>query len=85
MKIQGNAILIKPDRIPERSSTGQILIPRSSKEMLSEWGTVVDIGPACKEVRQGMRVLFPRKKGSVIVIDGVDYFFVNEYHIKYME
>jgi co-chaperonin GroES (HSP10) len=85
MKIQGNAILIKPDRVPERSSTGHIVIPRSSKEMLSEWGTVVDAGPACKEVRQGMRVLFPRKQASVITIDSVDYFFINEYQAKYYE
>ena len=84
MKIQGNAILIKPDRLPERTKSGQLVIPRSSKEMISEWGEIIDRGPACEEAEKGMRVLFPRKQASVITIDNVDYFFINEHQIKYM-
>lgn len=85
MKIQGNAILIKPDHIPQRTASGQLFIPRSSKEMLSAWGTVVDHGPSCELVKKDMRVLFARKQASVIVIDNVDYFFINEYQVKYVE
>ena len=77
--------MIKPDRLPERTPKGVLIVPKSSKEMLSEWGTVIDAGPACEEVRKGMRVIFPRKQASVIVIDNVDYYFLNEHQIKYME
>lgn len=77
--------MILPDRLPERTKSGQLIIPKSSKEMLPEWGKVIDVGPACSEIKKGMRVLFPRKQASVIVIDDVDYYFLNEYQIKYYE
>lgn len=85
MVIQGNAILILPDRLPERTPKGILIIPKNSKEMLPEWGVVIDAGPACEEVKKGMRVLFSRKQSSVIVINDVDHYFSNEHHIKYME
>jgi co-chaperonin GroES (HSP10) len=85
MKLLGTAILIKPDKIPERTKTGALVIPRTSKEVLTNWGEVVDAGSACKEVKVGMRVIFPRKSASVIVIDDKDYYFTNEHHIKYYE
>jgi co-chaperonin GroES (HSP10) len=84
MVIQGNAILILPDRLPERTKTGQLIIPKSSKEMASEWGTVIDMGPACEEVKKRMRVIFPRKQASVITMNDIDYYFVSEHQIKYM-
>lgn len=85
MKIQGNAILILPDKLPERTKSGMLIIPKNSKEALPEWGQVIDAGPACEEVKMGMRVLFSRKQSSVIVINDVDHYFTNEHHIKYME
>ena len=85
MKIQGNSILILPDRLPERTPKGVLIVPKSSREMLPEWGVVIDAGPACEEVKKGMRVLFSRKQSSVIVMENVDYYFTNEHHIKYME
>lgn len=85
MKLQGNAILVLPDKLPEKTRTGHLIIPRSSKEMISEWGNVVDAGPTCKEVKKGMRVLFPRKQASLITIDRVDYYFINEHQIRYCE
>ncbi len=81
----GHAILIKPDQLPERTDSGILVIPKSSKEMLKDWGTVEQVGPACKEIKPGMRVIFPRRQASVIVIDDKDFYITNEHHIKYYE
>jgi co-chaperonin GroES (HSP10) len=85
MVITGTAVLIKPDKLPERTPQGRLVIPRSSKEMLPELGTVIDAGPACEGVKKGDRVYFPRKSASVIVIDDTDYYFTNEHKIFYYE
>ena len=85
MILFGSSILIRPDKIPERTRTGRLIIPKSSTEMITDWGTVEQVGPACKEIKPGMRVIFPRKKASVIVIDDKDFYIINEYHIKYYE
>ena len=53
--------------------------------MLPEWGVVMQVGPVCKEIRQGERVQFPRKLANVIVIDDIDYYLINEYKILYHE
>ena len=85
MIMQGTSILIRPDKLPERTQTGRFIIPRSSKEMITDWGVVEQVGPACKEIKQGMRVIFPRKRASVIVIDEKDFYIINEHYIKYNE
>ena len=84
MQILGNAILIKPDRLPERSESGNLIIPKNSKEMLPEWGTVTDVGPACETVKKGDHINFSRKKATVIVIEDEDYYLSNEHQIFYM-
>ena len=84
MECQGQAVLIKPNRLPERTPTGQLVIPKTSKEMLPEWGTVTDHGPECKEIKKGMHLIFPRKSASVITIEGEDFFFTTEHKIFYM-
>ena len=83
MKLQGSAILIMPDKIPDRTETGQLYIPKSSKEMLPEWGEIVEAGPACKVAIKGDRCIFPRKQASVITIDDKDFYFLNEHQIKF--
>lgn len=83
MKLQGTAILIEPDKLPERTETGALIIPRSSKELLPEWGTIIEAGPACKVALKGDRVIFPRKQASVITIDDKDFYFLNEHQIKF--
>jgi co-chaperonin GroES (HSP10) len=85
MQVLGTAVLIKPDKLPERTPQGRLVIPRSSREMLPELGTVVDAGPACEGIKKGDRVHFPRKSASVIVIDEEDFYFTNEYKIFYYE
>jgi co-chaperonin GroES (HSP10) len=85
MIILGSAILIKPNVLPERTETGRLVIPENSKEMLPQWGMVVDVGPLCILVKKGDHVNFPRKSASVIVIEGVDHFFVTEHKLFYIK
>lgn len=85
MQILGRAVLIKPDKLPERTETGKLVIPATSKEMLPETGTVLQAGPACKQIRVGDRVKFPRRSSSVIVIDGADHYINYEYKVFYHE
>lgn len=83
MRLQGTAILIKPDILPERTETGALIIPRSSKELLPEWGIIIEAGPACTVAKKGDRCIFPRKQASVITIDEDDFYFLNEHQIKF--
>jgi co-chaperonin GroES (HSP10) len=85
MQILGTAVLIKPDKLPERTPQGRLVIPRNSKELLPEWGIVIDSGPACEGIKKGDRVHFPRKSASVIVIDEEDFYFTSEHKIFYYE
>jgi co-chaperonin GroES (HSP10) len=85
MQVLGRAVLIKPDKLPARTKTGQLVIPGTSKEMLPETGTVIQAGTACKDIRDGDKVRFPRKSSSVIVIDGEDMYLTYEHKILYYE
>jgi len=85
MQLTGNSILIKPDNLPEKTRSGLLEVPKSSKEMLTDHGEIIQVGPECEIARVGMRVIYPRKSASVIVIDEKDYYFVKEYQIKYTE
>jgi co-chaperonin GroES (HSP10) len=85
MQTLGRAILIKPDVLPARTKTGQLLIPETSQEMKPETGTVIQAGPACEIAKVGDRVKFPRKSCSVAVIDGEDMLFTYEYRCLYYE
>jgi co-chaperonin GroES (HSP10) len=84
MEVLGTAILIKPDVLPERTLSGNIVINPNSKEMLPEWGTVIQVGKACKEIREGMHIIFPRKSASVIDIEGGIHFMTHEHKIFFM-
>jgi co-chaperonin GroES (HSP10) len=85
MVVLGRAVLIKPDKLPERTETGHLIIPETSKEMLPETGEVIQAGRACKEIKAGARVIFPRRSASVIVIDNQDYYLTHDYKITYHE
>ena len=81
----GRAVLIKPDELPERTPTGQLVIPENSEEMKPNTGTIIQAGSACEVAKVGDRVQFPRKSCSVAVIDGQDMFFTYEYRCLYYE
>jgi len=83
MKVLGNAVLILPDRMPEKTSKG-LLIPETVKDT-TEMGKVIDCGSACTRIKKGDKIHFPRKSCSVMEIDGVLHFFTNEYKIFYNE
>jgi co-chaperonin GroES (HSP10) len=83
MKCQGTAILIKPDKLPERTKSGVLVVPQNSREMLPEWGTVIDHGSECDTVKIGDHINFPRKSASVITIKGEDHYFIHEHQLFY--
>jgi len=85
MQTLGTAILIKPDKLPERTDTEQLIIPENSTEMLPQTGIVIQAGPACEGIKSGDHVKFPRRGSSVIVIDGEDHFLTNEHKVFYYE
>lgn len=81
MEMTGKAVLILPDKLPEKTEGG-IYIPdihdaRKSKE-LPQTGVVIDCGPECEDVGKGNRVHFARRSASVAEIDGVIYFITQE-------
>jgi len=77
----GTSVLVLPDKLPERTPSGLLVIPKTSKELLPEIGTVIQVGRACRTIKSGDRVMFPRKTCSVISIDGVDHYFTSEHKI----
>ena len=83
MQVLGNAVLILPDKMPERTAQG-LIVPATAKDN-TETGTVVDCGPACEGIKRGDKIHFPRKSCSVIEIDGKTMFFTNEYKVFYYE
>jgi co-chaperonin GroES (HSP10) len=76
MKLQGKAVLIYPDQLPEKSKGG-ISIPRTAKEQ-PQTGVVVDHGPGCELVRKGCRVQFNRRSASIYEEDGKQFYFTTE-------
>ena len=85
MEILGKAILIKPDVLPERTDKGLLVIPKNSREMLPEWGTVINCGSACEIVKKGDHINFSRKKATVIVIDNEDYYLCTEHQVFFAQ
>ena len=85
MQTLGRAVLIKPDKLPERTASGQLIIPETSEEMKPETGVIVQAGKGCRVARVGGRVKFPRRACSVVVIDNEDMYFTYEYKITYHE
>lgn len=74
--LQGNAVLVLPDKIPEKTRGG-IAIPRTAKEK-PQSGLVIRCGPACKMVKSGDRILYSRRTSSIVHINGEDYNFTSE-------
>jgi co-chaperonin GroES (HSP10) len=85
MKVLGNAVLILPDKMPEKTRDGSLVIPENSKEMIPDEGTVIQAGAACEIAKKKDHVKFNRKSASVIVIDGRDYYLIEEHNTMYYE
>lgn len=82
MRLQGKAVLILPESLPEKSEGG-IHIPETVKEQ-PIIGNVVACGPGCEDVSQGNRVQYKRKGASVMIMDDVEYHFISEDQIVYI-
>lgn len=82
MKVQGKAVLILPDPMPEKTKGG-LAIPKTAKEGQTK-GTVVDCGSECEEVHKGDRVIFLKKPTSIIVIGDVEHCFGMESCIQFI-
>jgi co-chaperonin GroES (HSP10) len=53
--------------------------------MLPGEGVVIQVGPACEQVKAGNHVKFNRKPASVIIIDEIEHYLVEEHNILYHE
>jgi chaperonin GroES len=84
MRAQGTAVLILPDKLPERTPSGRLVIPRTARD-LPQTGTVIEAGPECEQVKAGDRVHFGRKSASVINIEDKDHYWVQEDKVLYIQ
>lgn len=78
----GKQVLIKPSDNPEKTQKG-ILIPKTAGKIKSI-GTVISCGGGCIDVREGAKVQYNPKHGSIIPIEGVDHHFILEGQIYYI-
>ena len=87
IKIQpiGNRVLIKPDKVEEKTSGGLVLPPSASEDQKPETGTVVKLGKGkvdgkevSFEVSVGDRVYFKKYSPDEILIDGDKYFLLDQ-------
>lgn len=76
-------ILVRLDDQVEVSKGG-IVIPERSKRP-EEWGTVVEVGEDCKEVRAGDRVYVEKTQGTRYVHKGKDMIVILEMKVLAME
>lgn len=81
MKLQGKAILIRPDEGSE--SPSGIIIP--NKKEKSTTGEVVDCGSECELVNKGSKVHYRRQSSSTIIVDGEQLMIAYEEMILYVE
>jgi len=82
MKVLGNAVLILPDGLPDKTGSG-IIIPKTVEE-LPPTGVVKAIGNKVEEVKVGDKVRFARKSGSAIYIEDVEHLLVPEDKIQFI-
>ena len=68
MKLQGTAVLIRPDD-DHRETGANLKVKKQTKE---RWGTVVDVSPHCRAVKKGDKVFYNLKSASHIhvLVDG---------------
>jgi chaperonin GroES len=61
MKIRphNDRVLVKRDMDPEKSPGG-IIIPERLREFSAQHGEVLAVGPACRDVKPGDRVIYGR-------------------------
>lgn len=58
----GDRVMVKLD--PRDAANGAIIIPDAHKKP-SEWGTVVEVGPKVRDLKEGDRVYVQKHLGTV--------------------
>lgn len=70
----GNKVLISPERKPEVTASGIIVVEDKKKREPPSTGTVVALGPRCAvDFEVGMRVLFSRYDFDIIKVEDEEY------------
>ena len=82
MKTKGKSVLVLPEKNPEKTNRG-ILIPKTAAQM-RPIGTVIACGNNCDDVKEGDRIQYNPKNGSIMTIKGVDHHFIQEPYIYYI-
>ena len=82
MRPTGKAVCILPDGNPNETKSG-IIVPQTMKEQPNR-GKVISVGPAVEQVKVGDDVMFPRKSGSMIMLDDVEHLLVTEDKIQFI-
>ena len=82
MKVQGTAVLVRPEGNPEQTKGG-VVIPRTAKA-LKVIGNVLKFGPGCEEVKAGDRIQYAMGGCSIIEVEGETLHFINEDKIAYI-
>lgn len=80
MRLQGKAILVKPDEAPEKSKGG-IVAPVMAKKPDS--GVVLQCGPGCEITKPKDNIQYKRKGASIITIDGDEHHFIIEEQVYF--
>jgi len=70
-------ILIEPSKEEEKTKTG-ILLPETAEKERSEQGKVIAVGPKCKEVKPGNKVLFTKYGPNEIKVADKEYLIAKE-------
>lgn len=64
-------VVIRPDDEKGVSDFG-ITIPDEAKEK-PVTGTVIGVGPSCKQLKEGDRVYYPSTYGTKLTIEGIEH------------
>lgn len=75
MKLQGKAILVKPDENPDKTKGGIINPIEKDKP---NTGVAIQCGLACTVVEEGDRIQYKRKGASIIHLEDVEHHFIIE-------
>ncbi len=70
-----NRVIILPT--PEEDIQDGIIIPETAKEAPTV-GTAAFVGPDCRQVKQGDKIVFPKLYGTEFEIKGIKYLLLKE-------
>lgn len=88
LKVLGNKVLVKPDKVEETTATGIVLPGRQGQK--KNIGTVVSVGPGRllgngkriePDIKAGDHVLFEQYVGAPITDNGEEYLIMTEQDI----